>query len=57
MSLMFRDCKSLTNINLSNFDTQNVKYMDNMFNGCNSLKKKGIIANDKNILKELSYNI
>jgi len=31
--------------------------MDNMFNGCNSLKKKGIIANDKNILKELSYNI
>ena len=29
---------SLTNINLSNFNTQNVIYMDCMFSGCNSLK-------------------
>ena len=57
MSLMFRDCKSLTNINLSNFITQNVKYMDDMFIGCKSLTKKGVITNDKNILKELSDNI
>ena len=35
---MFYGCASLTNINLSNFNTQNVTNMDNMFSGCNSLK-------------------
>ena len=37
---MFRDCNSLTNLNLSNFNTQNVTNMSNMFDGCNSLIKK-----------------
>ena len=34
---MFYGCDSLTNINLSNFNTQNVTDMSFMFSGCNSL--------------------
>ena len=35
---MFWNCRSLTNLNLSNFNTQNVTNMSNMFNWCESLK-------------------
>jgi surface protein len=35
---MFYGCSSLISINLSNFVTNNVKYMDQMFYGCNSLE-------------------
>ena len=35
---MFRDCKSLINLNLSNFDTQKINNMNGMFWGCESLK-------------------
>ena len=38
MSCMFNECSSLTNINLSNFNTQSVTDMSWMFSGCNSLK-------------------
>ena len=34
---MFCDCESLTNINLSNFNIQNVTNMRCMFEGCKSL--------------------
>ena len=34
---MFSGCSSLTNINLSNFNTQNVTNMSDMFFGCSSL--------------------
>ena len=37
MSGMFSGCKSLTNINLSNFNTQNVENMSNTFLTCESL--------------------
>ena len=39
MSYMFYECSSLTNINLSNFNTQNVTDMSNMFSGCKLLTK------------------
>ena len=42
MDYMFKGCNSLTNLNLSSSDTQNVNDMDYMFNGCNSLIKKYI---------------
>ena len=42
---MFRECESLTNINLSNFNTQNVTNMSYMFFGCNSLIEKNILIN------------
>ena len=34
---MFADCNSLINLDLSNFNTQNVKYMGWMFADCKSL--------------------
>ena len=34
---MFYDCKSLINLNLSNFNTTNVINMSYMFYGCNSI--------------------
>ena len=34
---MFDGCSSLTNLNLSNFNTQKVTNMEYMFKGCSSL--------------------
>ena len=34
---MFRDCSSLTSLDLSNFNTSKVTNMNSMFNGCSSL--------------------
>ena len=45
-------CKSLINLNLSNFNTQNVTDMSYMFSCCNSLNKKNLITKDKKVLKE-----
>jgi len=38
MSLMFYGCHSLANLNVSNLNTENVKYMNLMFGNCKSLK-------------------
>ena len=35
---MFWSCKSIINLNLSNFNTQNVTNMSHMFGGCNTLQ-------------------
>ena len=43
VAYMFSECNSLTNIDLSNFNTQCFDYMSDMFYGCNSLIKKYII--------------
>ena len=37
MSCLFKGCKSLTNINLSNFNTNKVTNMSGMFYECSSL--------------------
>ena len=37
MGNMFWECESLTNLNLSNFNTQNVKDIRSMFSYCKSL--------------------
>ena len=52
MNGMFAFCKSLTNLNLSNFNTQNVTNMSYMFVNCESLKNYNIITKDNKILKE-----
>ncbi len=49
---MFYNCSSLTSLNLSNFNTNNVFYMDDMFSGMN--KRCNLICNDKKILNEFS---
>ena len=50
---MFKGCSSITNLNLSNFDTKNVTDMSYMFDGCKSLKIENVKTNDEKILKEL----
>ena len=54
MVYMFNQYSSLNSINLSLFDTNNVKDKENMFSGCN-LKKENIIINNKNdeLLKQI----
>ena len=52
MKEMFCDCNSLTDLDLSNFNTQNVTDMNEMFSYCNSLKKNNIITKDNKILNE-----
>ena len=54
---IFYDCNSLTNLNLSNFNTQNVTNMEYMFAGCKSLKKENIITKDNKILEEFDKKI
>ena len=44
-----------TNINLSNFNTNNVNNMSDMFIECKKLKKNNIITKDKRILRECKY--
>ena len=39
MSNMFTYCASLTNLDMSNFDTSNVENMNYMFQDCNKIKK------------------
>ena len=56
MSFMFSKCSSLTNINLSNFITQNDTDLTCMFNECNSLIKENVIIKDNNITNELNNN-
>ena len=46
---IFCDCNALTNINLSNFNTQNVTNMTCMFYECSSLRKENIITKDNGI--------
>ena len=53
MSYMLSYCNSLTNLNLSNFNTKNVSNMKRMFLGCKLLKKKNIITNDDKILENI----
>ena len=57
MVIMFYGCNSLTNLNLSNFNTQNVTNMSFMFVGCNSLNKENLITKDKNVLEEFDEKI
>ena len=39
MSDMFKGCSSLTSLDINNFNTSNVIYMDGMFGGCSSLTR------------------
>ena len=55
MSCMFLGCTSLTNIDLSNFNTNNVTDMSWIFEGCDKLSKNNIIVSDKKIKEEIKY--
>ena len=54
---MFRECSSLQSINLSSFDTTNVKYIMSMLKGCYSLWKEKVKINNygKKILDKFNW--
>jgi len=52
---MLSNCSSLTNINLSNFNTQNVTDMSNMFNGCKSLTNINLSNFNTQNVTNMSY--
>ena len=51
MSDMFNECSSLTSLNLSNFNTNNVKDMTGIFNNIN--KNCELLCNDIKLRKNL----
>ena len=53
MNGMFSNCSSLTNIDLSNFNTQNVTDMSGMFFKCYKLDKKNVKTNDIHLLYQI----
>ena len=55
MSDMFSECSSLKELNLSNFNTNNVTNMRYMFSGCSDQFKNKIRTEYKNI-KEEAFN-
>ena len=57
MDFMFNECHSLTNLNLSNFNTQNVDDMMFMLGNCFSLKEENIITKDDNIIVQFQRTI
>ena len=52
MSYMFRGCSSLKELNLNNFNTNNVTYMIRMFGRCLDELKLKIKSQFKNIKEE-----
>ena len=55
MWLMFRDCKNLTKLDTSKFDTSNVTNMGSMFSGCNSLKKLDVSGFDTSNVTKMDW--
>ena len=51
---MFYECSSLTSLNLSNFNTNNVKDMGDIFKGLNINCE--VISNDNQILEQVKSN-
>ena len=49
---MFSGCSSLKDLNLNNFNTNNVTYMECMFSGCSDDLKMKINSENKNIKDE-----
>ena len=56
MSYMFFGCSSLKELNLNNFNTNNITYMSCMFEGCLDELKLKIKSQFKNFRKEAFKN-
>ena len=55
MDGMFYSCKSLTSLDVSNFDTSNVKNMSSMFEHCSSLTSLDVSNFDTSNVKNMNY--
>ena len=52
---MFRECKNITEMNLSNFNTTLVTTMDNMFEGCSSLTSVDLTNFNTKLVKTMIF--
>ena len=52
---MFKECTSITEINLSNFDSSKVTSMDNMFEGCSSLTSIDLSNINTQLVKRMAF--
>ena len=52
MNYMFSHCSLLKELNISNFNTNNVTYMNSMFSGCSSLKELNLSNFNTNKFKK-----
>ena len=57
MSYMFSNCSSLKELNINNFNTNNVTDMRGMFRGCSDNLKMKIKSENKNIKDEAFYSL
>ena len=55
ISYMFQLCSSLTSLNLSNFNTNNVQNMRSMFSECSSLTSLDLSNFNTNNVQDMSY--
>ena len=49
---MFAECTSLTELNISNFNFSNIKYIEGMFSSCSDDLKEKVKGQNKNIKNE-----
>ena len=54
MEYLFKGCSSLKDIDLSNFNTNNVKDMNSMFQECSSLKELNLSNFNTNNVKDMN---
>jgi len=54
MSFMYSNCSSLTSLNLSNFNTNNVNNMSSMFSNCSSLTSLNLSNFNTNNVEDMS---
>ena len=55
MDEMFRNCSSLKELNLSNFNTNNVTDISYMFYGCSQLKELNLTNFNTNNVNDMSH--
>ena len=55
MTDMFSFCSSLKELNLNNFNTNNVKYMSRMFQGCSPLEELNLSNFNTNNRTDMEY--
>ena len=55
MRYMFQNCSSLTQLDVSKFDTGHTIYMENMFEGCSSLTSLDLSNFNTNKVERMSY--
>ncbi len=55
MQFLFYECKSLTSLDLSTFDTSSVRFMNSMFSGCSALRSLDVSGFDTSAASNMGW--